>query len=74
MNKDLEVSNMVVEFNQPGDENRDNVQFIKVEMLDQGAGHYFVISTERWAFDEVQDLIDILNRVKSSLEDMKNDK
>ena len=58
---------MIVEFNQEGDEIRADHQYLKVELADQGAGHYFIISTERWAFDEVQDLIDILNKVKESL-------
>lgn len=46
----------------------DEVQEISIEMGDVGGGPYFVIKTNRWAFDDVDDLIKILNDFKRKVD------
>lgn len=38
---------------------------LKLSICHQGAGFYFVIETNRWAFDNIDDLVKILNDFKS---------
>lgn len=52
-----------VNYIQPCD-TTDEVQEISIEMGDVGGGPYFVIKTDRWAFDNVDDLVKILNDFK----------
>ena len=49
---------------QPCDEYSDDLQELVIEIGDAGAGAYYVIKTERWAFDEIDDLIILLNDFK----------
>ncbi len=42
-------------------------QTLTVGVEDAGGGHYFVLSTSRWAFDSVKDLTDVLERVERVL-------
>lgn len=46
----------------------DVLQFLHIKTQDAGDGKYFVIETERWAFDKIEDLIKVLrdfeNRIK----------
>ncbi len=39
-------------------------QIIFIETRDAGAGDYYYFKTEGWAFDNIQELIDLLNQVK----------
>lgn len=39
-------------------------QQIKISTEDCGGGIYYVISTERWAFDSVEDLVELINEFK----------
>ena len=43
-------------------------QILIVSMCDAGAGHYFVIETDRWAFDNIKDLIDKLEVIKKAFD------
>lgn len=45
----------------PGD------QFISIDLEDAGAGHYYVIQTERWAMDSSKDLADLMKQAESVL-------
>lgn len=53
--------NMKIKYIQNGDGNSDNVQELDLSEEDCGGGKYFVLSTERWSFDKLEDLIIILN-------------
>ena len=63
-NEMVHVEKLKVCYAQPCDSG-DAHQFIEVETEDSGAGAYFVIKTDRWAFDDIQELIDTLNDFKS---------
>jgi hypothetical protein len=43
-------------------------QDIEIEAVDSGAGHFFRIKTERWAFDDEKELVALIQRVKKMLE------
>jgi hypothetical protein len=43
-------------------------QHIEITTQDAGAGFYYVIKTERWAFDSVEELQELVNRFKKTLE------
>ena len=45
----------------------DGHQFLKISTSDGGGGIYFVIKTERWAFDNIEDLIILLTDFKRRL-------
>lgn len=60
-----ELNNGKMLFSQNADScSEDDYQSLEVEVRDGGAGKYFVIKTDSWAFDSVEELIEILNRVK----------
>jgi hypothetical protein len=50
-------------FTQNGDaceSNRD--QALEIESLDGGAGTYYVIKTDRWAFDSIEELTEAIQK------------
>ena len=63
-NPNLEKTTLI--FSQNGDSNQtepDNAQEITIETENAGAGDYYIISTTRWAFDSVDDLVKLLKRI-----------
>ena len=53
-------------FSQENDcmESSDLGQFLNIHTENGGGGDYFVMDTERWAFDNIDDLIEVLNQFK----------
>jgi len=54
------VNKLSVEYVQEGDSNSDEFQILDISTDDAGGGVYYVLKTERWAFDSIDDLIKIL--------------
>jgi hypothetical protein len=53
-------------FIQDGDTcSSDEIQYLNVKIEDSGAGKYFVISTERWAFDSIDELVKVIKKAIS---------
>jgi hypothetical protein len=52
-------------------ENSDLGQFLHIHTEDGGGGDYFVMDTERWAFDNIDDLIEVLNQFKEKHDKIK---
>lgn len=51
-------------WSQDGDSNAGaDVQTLKVSLQDAGGGLFFVVETERWACDAIEDLTGVLERV-----------
>jgi hypothetical protein len=48
---------------------RNEPNFLNIEIQEGGGGVYFVIKTERWAFDSVEELIKIVNDFKSKFKE-----
>lgn len=51
-------------FSQEGDSNKEGYQFINIKMEDAGGGPFFVIETERWAFNAIEELTNTLEKCK----------
>lgn len=51
-------------FGGEGDSISDGPQTLIVKVQDAGAGKFFVIETERWAFDTIEELTALLDQVK----------
>ncbi|WP_020476238.1 hypothetical protein [Zavarzinella formosa] len=51
-------------FTQEPDSCGEGIQLLDVSMEDAGGGKFFVIKTDRWAFDKIEDLEAILKKVK----------
>jgi len=57
------ISDISITFTQEADscdENSNGYQFLKITTEDAGAGTYFVIETQRWAVDNLEDLTVLL--------------
>lgn len=59
-----EVEEMSVTYSQECDESSQDWQSLKIFTSDNGAGKYIVFQTERWAIDNVEELVEILNDFK----------
>lgn len=56
----------LIKYIQDDDLNRENdCQELKIGMDSSGCGYYYYIETQRWAFNEIDDLINILQDYKS---------
>ena len=47
-----------------GQDEPDTAQEIKIETENIGGGDYYVISTSRWAFENIEDLVKLLKHIK----------
>jgi hypothetical protein len=60
-----EVERVLVVYTQECDESSNDIQELRVFMEDNGAGKYIVFETERWAIDNIDELIEILKDFKT---------
>ena len=61
------VNKVCVEYIQEADSNSYGLQFLEVSTEGAGSGVYYVLKTERWAFDNLNDLIKVLNDFEKRL-------
>ncbi len=59
------IEDVKVTYTQECDESSQDIQELKVFMEDNGAGKYIVFETERWAIDNIDELVEILNDFKT---------
>ena len=62
----FELEKTTLIFSQDGDssqEEPDNPQEIKIETENEGAGDYYIISTQRWSFTDIEDFVELLKRI-----------
>lgn len=50
---------------QVDDLERDDFQELEISMDSSGVGYYYIISTKRWAFTDIDELIKVLEDYKS---------
>lgn len=62
--EEIHIEKMKVDYSQKCDQTSEHWQVLSIETEDNGGGAYFVIKTERWAFDKIQELIDTLEDFK----------
>lgn len=46
-------------------------QFMEIESQDAGGGVYFYLSTKRWAFESIDELVQHLNKAMTILKEVK---
>lgn len=65
------IQKLKIQFSQDADsvQEHDIDQIIDIELVDAGAGRYFVINTDRWAFDSVEEMAKVLNRVLAMVQE-----
>jgi hypothetical protein len=62
------IQKITIEYNQEGDSVLDGLdQTLEISTEDAGSGHYYVIKSDRWAFDSPEELISILNDFEQRL-------
>lgn len=49
-----------ITYYQEADSNSSNHQFVNINIEDAGGGKFFVIETDRWAFDSIEEFIALL--------------
>jgi hypothetical protein len=64
----VQVDTFELNYTQESDVHSDEMQTLSLSYEDAGAGNYFVLKTDRWAFDSVQDLVDVLLNFKNKAE------
>jgi hypothetical protein len=62
-----------VTFAQDADCNSTEDQFLTIKTDNGGGGDFYVIETERWAFDSIDELIEIINKFKEKHEKIKEE-
>lgn len=60
---DIYVKDVTIEYSQDS-ANDENCQFIKIFTENNGVARYINISTEKWSFADIDDLIEILQDFK----------
>ena len=68
------ISKQMMVYSQEGDscQDNDNEQEITIESENAGAGDYYVIKTERWAFDNIEEFVKLLKSIKLRKEGANN--
>ena len=61
------VNKVCVEYTQEADDNSSEVQLLEISTEDAGGGAYYILKTERWAFDNLNDLIKVLQDFEKRL-------
>ena len=66
--EEIVISDIQAIYVQKSDSNDDNeFQELKINTQDSGGGNYFAIKTERWSFDDVDELIKVLKDFKNRI-------
>ena len=51
-----------------GNDSSEEHQFLEIATEDCGGGNYLVLKTDRWAFDNIEELINLLHEFKKENE------
>lgn len=73
LGQDVALSEIAANYCQEMDSNGDseNMQEFKIERCNAGGGDYWTISTERWSFDKISDLITVLKDFNKKCKTLK---
>lgn len=72
--EEVGISEMKITYCQMDDQDRDEYQELEVSTDDNGAGMYYVIKTERWAIDRIDELVSVLKDFEKRLSVETDDK
>ena len=62
---EIVVDSVKLKYCQQCDKDNEEWQELRISTANQGGGFYYVIKTKRWAFDDIDQLIDTLNDFKN---------
>jgi hypothetical protein len=60
-------------FAQDADCNSTEDQFLTIKTDNGGGGDFYVIETERWAFDSIDELVELISKFKEKHEKIKEE-
>lgn len=65
-NNDVGLYSLKAEYVQNADccDNQDNIQSLHIETQNNGVDNFYIIKTERWAIDDSNDLVTVINDFK----------
>lgn len=66
-NNPIAVESVKVNYWQDADTNSRDPQSLELSTEESGSGIYFVLKTERWAFDNIEQLVSVLQDFQSRL-------
>jgi hypothetical protein len=69
--KTFELSKVSVEYMQDADSMSTETQFLELSTENAGGGSYFILKTERWAFDNTDELISVLNDFRTRILELR---
>ena len=67
LKQNVVVSDVKVSYVQEADTNSHDLQQLDIITEDSGGGIYYVIKTDRWAFDDLGELIKVIEDFKNRL-------
>jgi len=62
--EEIAIESASISYSQQCDDNFDGFQDLIVSTEEQGGGKYFVIKTERWAFNNIEEFVELLEDFK----------
>ena len=62
---EVAITEIAVTYSQVNEETEDEDNHLKLSILHQGAGFYYVMQTERWAFNNIAELDQVLADFKA---------
>lgn len=68
--QEVAISDSTMTYSQKQDdcsENLEDLQYLKVSTANSGAGTYYVLETERWAINDIDELIKVLKDFKNRI-------
>ena len=63
----ITAAKVTVEYMQEPDSNSSDLQTLEISTEDAGAGTYYVLKSDRWAFDNMEELINVLKDFEKRL-------
>ena len=62
---DTVITGITVNYSQMSEKNADDTNDLELSICNQGAGFYFVMKTDRWAFNNVDELLELIQDFKN---------
>ena len=62
---EIVMNEIIINYSQVNENETDTDDNLKLSICHQGAGFYYVLESKRWAFNNIDELVNILNDFKS---------
>lgn len=64
-NSEIVMNEISVNYSQVNEDNIDTDDNLNISIYHQGSGFYYVLKSKRWAFNDIDELVNILQDFKS---------